>query len=226
MTHASRMCTCAALSTVSRLGEALEVAQKCGVVTWYITPVTRICKNQVVSGSGLSLQDSCNHSRNHDTSARGIQSHPIMIHPITLQSKQSTIQSFSIKSRVGPDFAPLHGRRPCLFTPRYPGHLHLEQGPGDSDGSSPWMQQPVRNGPPAGRSGQRAELAVAELTRLAMNSPSGSAVPISHDVLPSFGDQELRLVRQRQSEPWPRRSPLAGSRLWAAPAGTGETGMA
>jgi hypothetical protein len=35
-----------------------------------------------------------------------------------------------------------------------------------------------RNGPRAARSGQRAEPAVTELDRLAMNSPLGSAVPI------------------------------------------------
>ncbi len=38
-----------------------------------------------------------------------------------------------------------------------------------------------RNGPLAARSGQRAEPAVTERDRLAMNSPPGSAVPNSHD---------------------------------------------
>ncbi len=46
---------------------------------------------------------------------------------------------------------------------------------------------PDRNGPggpvgPEGQSGQRAEPAVTDLDRLAMNSPSGSAIPNSHDV--------------------------------------------
>ncbi len=40
-----------------------------------------------------------------------------------------------------------------------------------------------RNGPRAGRTGQRAEPAVAELDVLATNSPMESAVPDSHDFI-------------------------------------------
>jgi hypothetical protein len=69
-----------------------------------------------------------------------------------------------------------------------------------------------RNGPRAARSGQRAEPAVTELDRLAMNSPPGSAVPNSHDGrdrgdrdgVVQVGDGEVsRRVRRRLSVRYP-----------------------
>jgi hypothetical protein len=46
-----------------------------------------------------------------------------------------------------------------------------------------------RNEPLACRSGQRAKQEVTELDGLAMNSPSGSAVPNSHDVSESLTER-------------------------------------
>ncbi len=83
-------------------------------------------------------------------------------------------------------------------------------------GSAGLLRNRTRNGPRAARSGQRAEPAVTELDRLAMNSPPGSAVPNSHDgalreqLAPAFGPTGPPAAHHAS---WERQIPVASSLL-------------